>query len=74
MSLTLPALEEEESRFAWQLVPDHSKTAPRTVPLLLPAAPGGGGMRYPRQPVCEGVRHSLKYTTETSAELSLFVK
>lgn len=44
------------------------------LPPLLLLAWGYGGMRYPRQSVCEGVRHFFKYTTETSAGLSLFAK
>lgn len=52
----------------------HSKEAPRMVPFLLLVAPKFRGMWYPRQSVCEGVRHFFKYTTETSAGLGLFVK
>lgn len=44
-------------------------------PLLLPVAPEHRGMWYPRQSVCEGVRHFFfKHTIETSAGLGLFVK
>lgn len=75
-SLTQPALEEKESGSARQLVLNHSKTAPRTFRYTHPSSAAGkrGGMWYPRQSVCEGVRHFLKYTTVTSAGLGLFVK